>query len=171
MLEFTHPAKKYENDILAYRHEVILSGGDFDGTAGLGNFNEINTWLEFIHLMEPARAEKYGYYPTLVYLAFDGDMLLGICNIRLDNGEEIRRRAGHIGYHVRPSMRQRGYGKLILAHAVRVCAEHGIDCPVVCTLPDNLPSQKTAAACGFISDGNGILENGEAVCRFVFKKS
>ena len=169
MLTFTHPALRYKSDLLSYRREVIRTDSDFDGTAGLGNFSDIRDWLELIFAMEPERAGIYGYYPTLVYLAFDDELLVGICNVRLNNDDEIRSRAGHIGYHVRPSMRKRGYGKTILSHAVGVCAEHGIVSPVVCTFPGNTASEQTALGCGFVRDSCDILENGETVCRFIYK--
>ena len=170
MPEFHAPALKYRNDILLYRREIITLGGDFDGTAGLGNFSSVTDWLEFLFTLDPCRAADCGYYPTEVYLAYDSGNLFGIFNVRLNDSEEIRSRAGHIGYNVRPTMQRRGYGKTLLNEAVRILNENGISSPVVCTFPGNTASQKTALSCGFVREEDGTLDSGESVARFVYRR-
>ena len=170
MPQFYTPGLKYRNDILLYKREILTCGGDFDGTAGLGNFSDIRDWLEFLFTLDPCRAADHGYYPTQVYLAYDCGTLFGIFNVRLDDGDEIRNRAGHIGYNVRPTMQRRGYGKILLTEAVRILGENGISSPVVCTFPGNTASQKTALSCGFAREEDGMLDSGESVARFVYGK-
>lgn len=168
MLYYESPSLSHKADLLAYRREIIRSDKNFDGTAGLGNFTTITDWLERLFCLEPERAARYGYYPTLVYLAYTDDTLAGIVNIRISDDELLRNSAGHIGYNVRPSMRRRGIAREMLCYAVSVCQQYGITAPVVCTEPDNTASQKTALSCGFVPSGTSIFENGGKVHRFVY---
>lgn len=167
MLTYESPSLSRKADLLAYRREILRYDKNFDGTAGLGNFTTITEWLERLFALEPERAVRYGYYPTVVYLAYSGSTLAGIVNIRLSDDELLRKTAGHIGYNVKPSMRRRGFAREMLLYAAEVCRENGITCPVVCTEYGNTASQKTALACGFLPDGNVRLDTGETICRFI----
>ena len=166
---FLPPSVSLKKELLLYRREVLRADGDFDGTAGLGNFSDISGWLELLHSMEPGRAEAYGYYPTLVYLALEEGVPVGIFNVRLSDDELIRSGAGHIGYHVRQSQRNRGFAKLMLTEAVRICRMHGIAEPVVCTDPGNAASKRVALSSGFHYTGDAVTKSGIAVSRFVLR--
>lgn len=168
MLKFVTPDISRKADLLAYRHEILLADRDFDGCAGLGNFPEIEDWLLRLAMMTPGAAVR-GYFPTLVYLAYDDGELVGMLNIRLSNDSDLRRYAGHIGYNVRPSMRHRGTAHEMLEYAVKICRANGISEPTVCTEKGNLPSQKTALSCGFVRDGEEKLKNGDIIVRFILK--
>ena len=169
MLTYFPPDASRIADLTAYRKEVMNAPGNperFDGSAGLGNFGSVEEWLERVSLLTSEKAEKYGWYRTLIFLAYDGPTLCGIVNLRLSEDETVDRLAGHIGYHVRPSLRRRGYAKEMLRHAAMLAREHGIPEPTVCTAADNLPSQKTALSAGFSPDGEDVLPNGEKILRF-----
>jgi len=167
MLVFASPAAAHRADVLAYRAEVLRLRDDFDGSAGLGEFERYSDWLERLRILSGERAEKYGFYRTLVRLAYDGTALAGILNVRLSDDPFIRTYAGHIGYNVRPSCRRKGYGLACAAEAVRLCALHGIAHPVICTDPDNAASRKTAEAAGFTFAGTETTGTGITVARFV----
>lgn len=168
MLKFESPDISHKADLLAYRQEILLADKDFDGCAGLGNFPEIEDWLLRIAMMTPGAAVR-GYFPTVVYLAYLDTKLVGMLNIRLSNDENLRRYAGHIGYNVRPSMRQHGIAREMLGYAVKICRQNGIMSPTVCTSHANLASQKTALSCGFVRDGEEKLKNGDVIVRFILK--
>lgn len=167
MLIYKNPSLSHEVDLLAYRREILRYKESFDGSAGLGSFTTITAWLERLFALEPIRAKTYGYYPTVVYLAYHDNTLAGIVNIRLSDEELLRNTAGHIGYNVRPTMRHRGIAREMLLYAVEVCHANGILCPVVCTEHDNIASQRTALSCGFLKDGTMEVDTGEIICRFV----
>ena len=105
MLTFRIPTQNDCQEILAYRTEILRCTESFDGSAGLGEFERFSAWLERLELLAPGRAEKYGYYPTLVRLAYEDDRLAGILNVRVTEDAFVRTYAGHIGYNVRPSCR------------------------------------------------------------------
>lgn len=166
-LTFRPPSTSDRAAVLAYRAEVLSRRADFDGSAGLGEFERYSDWLERLHILSGERAEKYGYYRTAVRLAYDGTALVGILNVRLTDDPFIRTYAGHIGYNVRPSCRKKGYGRACAEEAVRLCVEYGIAQPVICTDPENLASRKTAESAGFTFAGPETTETGITVARFV----
>src|SRR5215470_1931488 len=51
---------------------------------------------------------------STMFFLLDGDKLLGSGSLRHELNEELAVMGGHIGYNVRPSERQKGYGSLIL---------------------------------------------------------
>ena len=167
MLTFRIPTQNDCQEVLAYRTEILRCTESFDGAAGLGEFERFSAWLERLELLAPGRAEKYGYYPTLVRLAYEDDRLAGILNVRVTEDAFVRTYAGHIGYNVRPSCRRNGYGLACALEAVRICAENGIVHPVICTNPENRASQKTAEAAGFVFAGKETTRSGITVLRYV----
>ena len=170
MLTFHVPSPADRAAVLAYRSEVLRCRADFDGSAGLGEFERFSDWLGRLRILSGARAEKYGFYPTAVRLVYNGPVLAGILNVRLTDDPFIRTFAGHIGYNVRPSCRGKGFGRVCAEEGVRLCAEHGIAQPVICTAPDNTASRKTAESAGFAFAGTETTENGITVARYVYEK-
>lgn len=165
-VNFVIPSEVHRDAVLDYIADVRSHDGEFDGSAGLGEFDSYTAWLERIRLLSSEKAGKYGFFRTLVYLAYDGEIPVGIVSIRLTDDGFVTAYAGHIGYHVRPSMRRRGYAAQLLGFAVGICRENGISVPVVCTDPGNLPSQRTALSCGFTPAGEVIYRNERRILRF-----
>lgn len=166
MLTFIQPSELHRPDVLAYIAEVRTSDGEFDGSAGLGSFDSYDLWLERIRLLASDKAEKHGFYRTIVHLAYDGNALVGIVSARLTEADFVTTCAGHIGYHVRPSRRRMGHGKQLLLYAEQICRRHGIRNPVVCTDPKNFPSQRTAISCGFTFAGEVDFRGERRIMRY-----
>ena len=165
MLRLTTPR---EGDLPAledYRREVLDGDGDFDGTAGLGNVRTAADWLAGLKILSSPEAPARGWLRTYVYLGYDGGRLCGIVNIRPTDDEAVLE-AGHIGYHVRPSERHRGYGRALLCRAAALCRVHGIASPLVCVHADNEASIRTARSAGFVPDGEVFHEKYGRILRF-----
>ena len=181
MLVFLPPSEELLPALSAYRRVCLASGDELDGSAGLGNFPSLSDWLARVRLLNTPDAERRGWFRTTVFLAIrtPGECSLaakeaaspdflpfvaGIGSVRFPTGgEELT--AGHIGYHVRPDARRRGYGSAVLDHAVSLCRQNGVRDPAVCVLADNLPSLRTALSCGFVREADGILPTGEPFVR------
>lgn len=69
-------------------------------------------------------------------------------NIRLALNEKLRRFGGHIGFSVRPTERGKGYNKVNLYLALKVCDQHGISSVLLDADLDNPASWKTMEALG-----------------------
>ncbi|HMK91714.1 MAG TPA: GNAT family N-acetyltransferase [Thermoleophilia bacterium] len=78
----------------------------------------------------------------------DDDQYLGRISIRHELNAGLRRIGGHIGYEIRPSARLRGNGKAMLAAALPVAAELGID-------PALITCDATNAASRRVIESNG----------------
>ena len=167
MPAFVPPSEIHKRDVLAYAAEVRSHDGEFDGSAGLGSFDSYELWLERIRLLASSGAEKHGFYRTPVFLAYDENRLIGILSVRISSDDFVTSYAGHIGYHVRPSCRRMGYGKLLLFHADRLCRQYGIARPVVCTDPGNIASQKTALSCGYVFAGEVDFRGERRILRYL----
>ncbi|MFZ6035928.1 MAG: GNAT family N-acetyltransferase [Patescibacteria group bacterium] len=81
--------------------------------------------------LPPAYAQEYKY------LLMDGDVVVGRGGIRPEPNDEHMRSHGHIGYVIRPSCRNRGYGTAALTLLLRRSAELGIREPIIVCKPDN----------------------------------
>ena len=180
MLIFLPPSEDLFPSLAAYRRTCLTLGDDMDGSAGLGGFDSLSGWLERVRMLESPEAERRGWLRTVVFLAVrtPGECSLaakaaseslpdvvGIGSVRFPNGGGEELTAGHIGYHVRPDVRRRGYGSAILTHAVSLCRRKGIRNPAVCVLADNEPSLRTALSCGFVREAEGVLPTGEPFIR------
>lgn len=94
-----------------------------------------------------------GWVPATELWLVDNDEVIGTVNIRHFLTEQLLRVGGHIGYWIRPSKRQMGYGKKILELALPQAKRLGIDKVLVTCDDTNIGSQKIIEANG------GILEN------------
>ena len=68
-----------------------------------------------------------GWVPYNTYWFVREGRILGTCSVRHHLNESLRTFGGHIGYTVRPSERQKGYGKVQLRLALDRARDLGID--------------------------------------------
>lgn len=115
-----------------------------DGSAGLQDAKGIALW---INTLEKRRKSDFfidGYVPSTVYLACNQiKELVGIVDIRNYLNDALLYCGGHIGYSVRPSKRNQGYGCSILWEALEICKRENKFQKVLLTCSsDNIPSIK-----------------------------
>ena len=65
-------------------------------------------WVEKINRNSEVADDEWGKY--YLYLVFDNNKLVGLLDIRFDLTDDLRNKYGDIGYGVRPSERNKGYG-------------------------------------------------------------
>lgn len=95
---------------------------------------------------------REGYVPDTCYLLYIDDVPVGRANLRHFLCEALLKRGGHIGYGIRPSCRDRKYGKILLAEVLKKAKEKGIDRVLITIEEHNQPSRK-------VCEGNGgVLE-------------
>lgn len=91
----------------------------------------------------------------------DDDRYLGTVMIRHELTSTLRHEGGHIGYHVVPAERRRGYATAMLAGARDWCKGFGLTRVLLTCDDDNLGSRRVIEANG------GILEsNTEGIRRY-----
>jgi predicted acetyltransferase len=94
-----------------------------------------------------------GYVPCTTYWLMDRGEFIGRVSIRHRLSEHLLRIGGHIGYDIRPSKRQRGYGTMILQLVLPKAKELGIDRALVTCDDTNIGSRR------IIEKAGGVLEN------------
>lgn len=100
---------------------------------------------------------------TIYWLYIDG-YPTGYGKLRHYLNEKLLEHGGHIGYVIRPSCRNKGFGKLILRELLRTASEMNIDRVLLTCDEVNMPSRK------IIEANNGILtELSEGVCKYWVK--
>jgi predicted acetyltransferase len=94
-----------------------------------------------------------GYVPSTSLWWVDGEEYLGRIGIRHRLTERLLEVGGHIGYDVRPSARRRGHATAMLAAALPVARELGIESALLTCDADNVGSRKV------IEHNGGVLED------------
>lgn len=111
-----------------------------------------NEYLRTIRRFEPGNDLPKGYVHSESRWLVIGTHYVGRASLRYELNKRLREFGGHIGYEIRPSERNKGYGKLILKLMLARAAELGIEQALV-SCDDNNP-----ASAGIIEANGGILE-------------
>jgi predicted acetyltransferase len=118
-------------------------------------FGEYVQWLRADALEDTPRPA--GYVPSTTLWWVSGDDYLGRIAIRHRLTPGLLSYGGHIGYDIRPSARRRGYATAMLAAALPVANELGIDPVLITCDEDNVGSRKVIEA------NHGVLEDKRGV--------
>ncbi|MEI7480336.1 MAG: GNAT family N-acetyltransferase [bacterium] len=115
--------------------------------------NNFEMFLSEICNEEKGVGLKDGYVPATVLWLENEDGFIGRVSIRHSLTKELLNRGGHIGYDIRPSLRNRGYGSEILKLVLPIAKGLGIE-KILITCADN-----NIGSCKIIEKNGGILEN------------
>ncbi len=126
--------KEYVEEHYANAERSISASMGLTGTDYAG-------WVEKISRSAENAVDEWGKY--CLYLAFDGDRLIGLLNIRFSLSDELRNAYGDIGYGVRPGERRKGYATEMLRYALSVCKEKGMTDVIIGCYAGNIGSNKT----------------------------
>jgi predicted acetyltransferase len=91
--------------------------------------------------------------PGSTFWLVEDDTYLGRVDIRHRLNDELRRRGGHIGFEIRPSVRRQGYGRLALHLGLVECRRLDIDRVLVTCNVTNIASRR------IIEVNGGVLED------------
>ncbi len=103
-----------------------------------------------------------GWIPATTYWLVDRGQVIGEVNIRHELTEFLRNIGGHIGYWIRPSKRQQGYGREILRLALEKARELGLDRVLITCDETNEGSRKIIEANGGVFERTQEMGEGEA---------
>ena len=152
-----------EKEIIKYKEEFIKYNSLLNGGAGLLNSSSFLEWLKKIEKDKdlsnsPIKSE-------LLFVRKSDDKILGTVNIRHSLDGIYSKHGGHIGYSIRPTERNKGYGTILLSLALEFCKTLGIKKVLLTCNKDNFASKKV------ILKNNGkfeseFTENGRTIERY-----
>lgn len=115
--------------------------------------NDFSSYIANVLSESEGKNLPEGYVPQTTYWLIDKGEFIGRVSIRHTLTEHLLKDGGHIGYDIRPSKRNMGYGKRILELSLPKARELEIDKVLVTCNETNLASKKIIEANG------GVFEN------------
>lgn len=118
-MKLIYPNEQYLKSYDEARQENIdnkVTTYDFTDSTKIDLFKTIYNFRHNIDL-------PTNYVPSTYLWLVEGDMFVGEINIRHYLNESLNRYGGHIGYGIRYSMWNKGYGTLMLKEALRYSNE------------------------------------------------
>ena len=129
-LRLEKPTLKREQDGIEYVNEHLSTGSILRGSGQLLNYvqyGNYNGWLNKLKAeknIKPSETEV----PSVTYFLVreDDNAIVGMLNVRLALNESLKKLGGNIGCGIRPNEQGKGYDKLSLYLALKVCDKYGL---------------------------------------------
>jgi predicted acetyltransferase len=153
VLFLVEPSVRYQESFLAAEREFAEHGG---GRVAVGHAALLGDFPRYVGrlLAEQGRPPgQPGWVPGTVLWLVDGDTYVGRVSLRHRLTPRLRRRGGHIGYEIRPSLRCRGYGTRALALALPHARALGLRRVLLTCDLDNEGSRRIIEANGGVLEG------------------
>ena len=124
-IKLISPSKEYEKEAFEYIQEFIEYNSEINGTGGLSRYDNYDEWLLKLHKDLDLSNIAEGRVPANTYFLVrtSDNRIIGMINIRHRLNEFLFNEGGHIGYSIRPTEREKGYGTLILNLGLEKCKE------------------------------------------------
>ena len=156
-MRFVFPCRAYEDKAIAFIQEFRTHGSAINGTGSLDRYLKEHSYGEW--LLKVMRDLDIANIPddkvpalTYFYVRGEDDHIVGMINVRLALNDFLRTEGGHIGYSVRPTERNKGYGTRMLREALSFCKSIGL-CEIIVTCDkNNIASASVIKRCGGVLD-------------------
>lgn len=150
---------------IRYKDSYLAASREFEaeGILPLWNYDRLeDNFDEFVLVRLQRETDPLpGYVPQTDYWLIVDGQYAGEISIRHYLTDALERFGGHIGYRIRPSMRERGYGTVQCKLGIEKARARGISRILITCDDNNIGSYKIIEACG------GVLwdkiDNGRAV--------
>jgi predicted acetyltransferase len=108
------PDLSFENEIEAFRKEMIEANSSMDGTGPLKQMSDIKEWLKYSQCCGNKEyvPENWVTCEQYIYVRVADNKIVGMIQFRHYLNEFLEKYGGHIGYSVRPSERRKGYARM-----------------------------------------------------------
>ena len=154
-LRIVEPAVEYEAEFREFVDELFAEGrGHVAALPGQKRPGDFAAYVAKLRAQSRGEDLPEGYVPGTAYWLVDSDgRVLGIASLRHRLTEHLLHEGGHIGYSVRPTERNKGYGTRMCAMVLEKCREMGIMRVLITCDKDNVASARV------IQKNGGVLEN------------
>ena len=145
---FEEPTIQRKREAMEFMREFYEYHSEINGTGGLQRYlDNYEGWLEkFEKDKNTIPNEERVPAKTYFLIRSNDNKIIGMSNIRLVLNEKLKKYGGHIGYCIRPTERGKGYNKINLYLALKVCQENGIEKVQMDADKDNPASWRTMEA-------------------------
>lgn len=167
-LELLRPTLAMKDMYLDYAREWESKKESMVPTASRLQESSYEEWFqERMRDIEPEYMKAKGLVPAdlFFYVDTDANYIIGSIQVRHSLTDYLAQFGGHIGYGIRPSKRGKGYGKRMLAEALKYCDVLGIKKALITCDKDNSSSRKVIRANGGVLEEE-VLEGEKKVQRF-----
>lgn len=168
-MQLVKPSIKYKQEYLDALEE---SKGETSDTQ-LNKPDENQSFEEFVQQFidnEIGKNLPKGWVPATMFWLIDNEEVIGRTHIRHELNDYLFKHGGHIGYYIRPSKRNMGYGKKILELSLLEAKKLGLKKVLVTCDDDNMGSQKIIEANGGVLENKVGTEEGKSqTCRYWIK--
>lgn len=130
------------------------------------DYHDFDNYLSNLEIKETNG--KYVKDSTFFLYNINKNQFIGAVNIRHELNDYLLQYGGHIGDGIRPSMRGKGYGNIIIKLALKECKKLGIKEVLMTCNKNNIPSKKCIIYNGGIYENEVEIEN-EIVERYWIK--
>ena len=150
-------------------YKSALAEFEREGISGFWKFfgpvDDAEEYLRNIERYQHQAGLQDGLVPATVYWLVEGDEFIGHVSIRHELNAALEKQGGHIGYAIRPSRQQQGYGSRLLELALPKAKEIGIPRALLTCDKSNAASRR------IIEKNGGVLSDeisvdGKEVLRF-----
>ncbi len=164
MMKLIEPTMEYDKQIQAYRQEFLTFGGSMDGCGSLRKCGRTQDWIDQVEALKSAETPPSHLVPCTqyIYVRESDSKVVGMIQIRHCFNEFLEKYAGHIGYSVCPSERQKGYATQMLRAVLPECKALGIDHVLISCVTGNVGSRKTILNNGGVYEST-VFEPGKQV--------
>lgn len=156
----------HEEQYLAFATEIRDRGeGGFDRLEML--FSDIDEYFDLVHRFEHDEELPNQWVNMSHFVFFVGPQLVGTSRLRHRLSPWLELDGGHIGYHVRPSQRRRGYATEILRQTLEEAHRMGIPKALLTVATTNAPSIRVVEKNGGLFDKETLSpRSGETMHRY-----
>lgn len=138
MMKLIQVNRIYKDIIQGFKDEYLKSNTMINGGCGIHHYQNIDDWFDEVDKIVLGKSEHR--VQSYTYMCMVEGKMVGMIDIRLQL-PKIWYSAGHIGYSVLPSERNKGYATEALKEALKIAKDHHIQ-PIITCLQKNIASNK-----------------------------
>ncbi|MBO4285169.1 MAG: GNAT family N-acetyltransferase [Alphaproteobacteria bacterium] len=108
-----------------------------------------------------------GHVPSTTYILYIDDVPVGMSDLRHHLCPSLEKDGGHIGIHILPQYRGKGYGNLIVEETLKKAKKMGIESVLIFNHDDKVPAWRSSEKLGGKLDSVNVVD-GIKLRKYIF---